>query len=872
MVVLFFALGDLVLWGEEVDVHPSHVERAYLSSTFGSPIRDDFLVNDDSTGFLTQYNRMVDVDSSGYTYILMEDARAGLYSLFLYILDPSGSVSAGPVKIGTNTDDAGIAVSPDGKALVAWEDGELVWIAMYDRSGNELVSPTVIDSGITAYELDVAANENGEYAVAFDTDGNENPKVWRIDSNGNPVSSFLYAGVESDHVRVSMDNSGNIVLVWDYYNSASTSDDVYFCLIDNTNTLVTEGDVSSVLTNTQTYPDVWMDPQTGEFWIVWLDARTSYYDVYMRYFDASGTPTASEEIVNDGASGTVCALWPHVSIDGASGWGFAVCWIDDRNGEYDVYAQRFDAGGAPIGGNLKVNSDIGYSQRSAFVGTGSNGHHAFAWEDERNAGTALLYARLFQPDGTSPNPEFAVDKNEGSLLQMCASCGIERNGGIIAWMDTRYSSWGDIFAQFIDTLGNLIGNNILVADDTTGEAYNPDVAVGGGSAIIVWVDNRNGSYLLYGQRYGLDGTPYGSNFQISKADLDAPIYGVSADRDGNFAVVWMRHDNNIMLRRYNNAGIPLTDTIVVNDVRDNAGYPDVAMDPDGNFVVVWNDWNADGTYDVYMQLFDSTGSRIGSNVTVIDRTGDVYLPRVARSRAGFVVVWADWVEGCWKIYAQIYQNNGNPIGTPFPVSSDSIPSWILWNNIFYYYYTLGSIAGITMDSLGNFIVGWITAGDHGDPDFVIRGFYADGTPVGPEVIVNNEPSGDEEQWTLGNSAMSSCGDLLLLTWGDARRWKGLDIYAELNTFDLAGVKRVSREKIGRIFFQKYTTSFTLNHVSRVNVRVCDVSGRIVYRASSVMEPGTHTFTWTPKNKASGVYFIVIDTGEERKVEKAVYLR
>ena len=866
MFFLFVVSG--IFFGEKSGFHPCLKDvRDY--GAFETPIRDDFLVNDDTTGFIWQSTQGMDVDSSGNRFILIGDYRGGYLFPFLYIFDSSENPVAGPIKIGNYAEKMEMAVSPDGKALVAWSDNYYIWIAIYDAQGNEVLSPVPIDSGVSGYYLDVASNGLGEYAVAYDSSSGDEPKFVRINASGNPVSSFLYSGASARNLRISMDNSGNVVMVWYYYDSGLGSYETYYCLVDASGTVVAEGIASSVSTGSQYYPDVWMDEENGDFWIAWLDTRTAYYDIYLRHFDSSGSPTDVEALVNDGGAGTVSYSWPHVSLDGSSGWGFVVGWADDRNGDRDVYIQRYDATGTPSGTNIKVNSDIGYGQSSVFVGVGANGDWGVLWEDERYE-TEIAFIRFFLPDGTSPHAEFPVDENKGSRLQMYASCGLDDEGGIIVWMDTRYSWNGDIFAQLIDTLGNPVGTNFIVADDTTGEAYSPDVTVNGGTAVIIWVDTRSGSYHLYGQRYGMDGTPYGSNFQISRASLASSIYGVAADRNGNFAAVWHRNDDNIMLRRYNNAGIPLTDTIVVNDVRDNAGYPDVAMDPNGNFVVVWNDWHADGTYDVYMQLFDSTGNRIGTNITVVDRTADVYLPRVARSRAGFVVVWADMVDGGWKIYAQRYQNNGNPVGTPFPVSSDTIPSMIFYWNLWYWSY--GVPAAVTIDSLGNFLVGWITAGDQGDPDFVVRGFYSDGTPMGPEVIVNNEPVGDETQLTLGNSAIASYGNKVLLAWGDARRYKGIDIYAELNTFDLAGIGKNVVERRGTIFSERYTVSFYMDRTSEVRVTVYNLSGRAVYHTSGILEAGTHTFTWKPRNLPSGVYFVVIDKGNEKEVRKAIYLR
>ncbi len=68
------------------------------------------------------------------------------------------------------------------------------------------------------------------------------------------------------------------------------------------------------------------------------------------------------------------------------------------------------------------------------------------------------------------------------------------------------------------TMGNLIDDFQVNAPDSSAniQAFYSDVAYhNSGSFIIVWNDNRNGDYDIFGQLYSSDGSPNGENFQIN---------------------------------------------------------------------------------------------------------------------------------------------------------------------------------------------------------------------------------------------------------------------------------------------------------------------------------------------------------------------
>ena len=113
-------------------------------------------------------------------------------------------------------------------------------------------------------------------------------------------------------------------------------------------------------------PAVAADPATGVFTVVWEDfvgLTVNPVDIKARRFDASGTPLGSEFTVNtttDGSQGQ-----PEVAV-GPNG-EFVIVWAGDSENSpvdfLDVFAQAYDATGAPIGNEMIVNSTTAGQQR-----------------------------------------------------------------------------------------------------------------------------------------------------------------------------------------------------------------------------------------------------------------------------------------------------------------------------------------------------------------------------------------------------------------------------------------------------------------------------------------------------------------------------
>src|SRR5262249_25354659 len=138
-----------------------------------------------------------------------------------------------------------------------------------------------------------------------------------------------------------------------------------------------------------------------------------------------------------------------------------LAWQDHRNGQFDIYAQRFDANGSPQWTNQgQLVCDAPNDQlEPKLVGNGSHGA-VIAWTDYRaNNSFTDIYCQRVLADGT---PNF---QNNG--VPVCVAPNTQWNvqitddgqgNCIVVWQDRRAGSYDNIFVQKIDGSGTSLWN------------------------------------------------------------------------------------------------------------------------------------------------------------------------------------------------------------------------------------------------------------------------------------------------------------------------------------------------------------------------------------------------------------------------------
>ncbi len=329
-------------------------------------------------------------------------------------------------------------------------------------------------------------------------------------------------------------------------------------------------------------------------------------------------------------------------------------------------------------------------------------------------------------------------------------------GAVATWIDQR-SGENDIFFQAVDTLGQRIGDNLGVVDDTIG-AYqsSPDIAVApDGTIWIAWVDYREGAFPfgpeIYTQQYAADLSPLGSNTRITNSangNLKADP-SVAISPDGRPLFVWAEFSSgNWSLRgqRLSLTGTPIGTPFAIEDDPLNAQQhaPSVAIAPSGHWLVAWYD-NRLGNDDIFCQRFDAADNPLGGNVRV---NGDASgarqaFPSVATDAIGsFAITWVDWQNGTYPtnpdIYVRTFDSSGFPVTLETRLTSDQDDR--AQREVAIATDRWGNAGTVWSDSTD---VGWVVTGQMVDADGLVRetSFRVDGADsaeIRPDIALDGQ--------------------------------------------------------------------------------------------------------------------------------------
>ncbi len=586
--------------------------------------------------------------------------------------------------------------------------------------------------------------------------------------------------------------------------------------------------------------------------VAWIDARAYFYEIYVQRYGPSGSPIGKNIRVTEPQAVVFKISTLDVALN--DDCEFVVTWEDFRHDDFggDIYAQRFDAGGNPLGPDFQANDDMfPVTQMTPNVAMNAAGSFVIVWEDFRES-SSEIYAQRYSTLGEPLGGNFWVTDSGAIRDQWSPGAAMDETGRfVVTWADERNNVefWDDdIYAQIYNAAGQPEGANFRVSDDTAVTAqWFPDVAVCGDNGIMfVWYDTRHSEDDVFGQFYDWQGNSLGVNQRITSDSIkindfyvepavDArpgngyavawggsrlgvpPIFGdaylqrfdeqrdrigeilslkdhddvgrmrqsaVTCDAQGNVLVVWedsRRYFNNqdIFGQIVVSTNELIGDNFMVNDDGEVGFqlYPVITDEPAGGFLTAWED-ERHGFYPprIYLQKFDSLGSAVGENYSVIDSTTEVEDPALASAgENGFILVYEDESNREFRtdVYGLRLDARGNPDGIPFKVNDDATE----WEQV---------NPSVAANSEGRFVVTWtdLRAG-RSNIDIYAQRYFRYGIVLGDNFKVNDDAGSAWQEFS--SVAMDEAGNFIV-TWFDQRNYgagnNSGDIYAQL--YDVSG--------------------------------------------------------------------------------------
>lgn len=380
-----------------------------------------------------------------------------------------------------------------------------------------------------------------------------------------------------------------------------------------------------------------------------------------------------------------------------------VVWTSARQerGTAGIFAQRFAAGGARIGGELHINRYQPASQSAPAVACDAAGRAWIAWESDGQdgyGGSIVATVVAFRPDDEKPAvvaPEFLVNELRPGH-QSRPSISLRSDGrAMIAWTSLDDVGRSTIFGRvFNDDASPLTGDIPLSQGTSDSHASTAPTDAG---FVAVWqrVDDRGHPAGIFARAFDPAGKPRSEAVLVSRhagtGDIEPTICNVG---DENAVVAWMSREDGeasyrVLARRVNFDGRTMPVPLVVADTtsRWNSGAQIVSL-PDGGFAVAYNEISREkptravpgrgGSPSLArVRAFDATGSLMLDAKATGDESNSRRLAIAATSPSVAVMPGGQRLALAWS--GRTPAGDGSGVGlTLMPMAtraSDSIPQF-----------------------------------------------------------------------------------------------------------------------------------------------------------------------------------------------------
>jgi len=256
-------------------------------------------------------------------------------------------------------------------------------------------------------------------------------------------------------------------------------------------------------------------------------------------------------------------------------------------------------------------------------------------------GAAWTTKRITSNTGDSARPSIVAD---GSKIYL-------------VWYDGTPGNYEIFFIK--STSSGATWQTAKRLTNTTGESYNPEIAVSDANVYVVWQDDTLGTGNIYFRKSTDSGTTWqtakrltnniGDCWSPSIAASGSNVYVVwQDDAPGNEEIYFRKSTDGgatwqSKMRLTNNTGVSLIPEIIVNG---------------SNVYVVWYDNTFGGNYDVYLRKSTDYGVTWQTQKRLTNNIGDSSIPNIAFSGSNVYVVWCDATPGNYEIYLRKSKDGG----------------------------------------------------------------------------------------------------------------------------------------------------------------------------------------------------------------------
>ena len=261
--------------------------------------------------------------------------------------------------------------------------------------------------------------------------------------------------------------------------------------------------------------------------VAWMDDRDGNFEIYhKRSLDGGATWSSDARLTTNASS----SRFPSIA---ASGSLVHVTWQDTRDGNAEVYYKRSTDGGASWGADTRLTND---AAGSIFACVASSGLVvSVAWEEYRD-GNGEVYAKMSADGGATWSADMRLTNDPA--ISFSPNAWVSGTDVHVVWYDRRDANNAEIYYKRSTDGGCSWGPDRRLTFDPAG-SFHPSITTYGPHVHLVWNDDRDGNNEVYYLHSPDGGSTWGTETRLT-TDIGSSTGMAVAVSNGAVQVVW--HD------------------------------------------------------------------------------------------------------------------------------------------------------------------------------------------------------------------------------------------------------------------------------------------------------------------------------------------
>jgi hypothetical protein len=320
---------------------------------------------------------------------------------------------------------------------------------------------------------------------------------------------------------------------------------------------------------------------------VWVDNRDGNYEIYYKRSTNNGINWGADiRLTNN----TAYSRYPSIAVSGST---IHVLWEDEYENHIEIHYKRSTDNGINWGTDIRLtNNDTSFSRYPSFVVSGSNLHIVFT--DNRDGNYEIYYKK-----STDSGISWGIDTRLTNSIAGNWTSSIAVSGSVIHVVWYGWNNGDPEIYYKRSTNSGITWEPEIRLTNEPGFSLIPSIAVSGSIVHIVWIDTRDGNFEVYYKHSTDGGLTWGTDYRLTNnvADSESPSIAVSGsnvhivwpdDRDSNFEIYYKCSTDGGKTWK--------ADTRLTNNTANSTG-PCIAISS-SILHIVWSD-DRDGNSDIY---------------------------------------------------------------------------------------------------------------------------------------------------------------------------------------------------------------------------------------------------------------------------------